>query len=327
MKLFTAPPLSQFADAPAKPRSPAPVSPAPTPVAPTSSAAAVAASTPAASAPGAKNARRAVTTIPETPARLRLTTIPRMAAGGRWRVETMRALSEPMLVWITRGQGRLTLGGITRGYAANNAIFIPAGVMHAFDLGPQTHGTVLYFGRACDVTLPAASHHLRLREPKVQSELTGLLDAVAREMESDRPASDRALRHHLGLLGVWLERQVETAGAGANAPRLPAPRRLAARYAAALEGGFRKGLNVADFAAELGVTPTHLTRACREACGRSASQMLRERRLHEARRLLRDTRAPVGEIAASLGFASAAYFTRAFHAETGQTPSDFRRGV
>ena len=42
---------------------------------------------------------------------LRVTAIPRLAANGRWRVEAMRALSEPMLLWFTKGQGRITIAG------------------------------------------------------------------------------------------------------------------------------------------------------------------------------------------------------------------------
>ena len=52
----------------------------------------------------------------------RLVPVGRLANGGRWRVEAMRAYSEPVLLWFTRGQGRITVGGITRGYGAHNAI-------------------------------------------------------------------------------------------------------------------------------------------------------------------------------------------------------------
>ncbi len=85
------------------------------------------------------------------------------------------------------------------------------------------------------------------------------------------------------------------------------------------------GRDVADYAAALGVTPTHLTRACRAACGRTAHELLQDRLLFEARCLLSDTTLPVKDIAGRLGFGSAAYFTRAFHYQTGQTPSAFRR--
>jgi hypothetical protein len=95
---------------------------------------------------------------------LRLLAIPRLAAGGRWRVEAMRSLSEPCLLWFTKGQGRITISGVTRGYTAHNAVFIPAGVMHGFEAGPQVFGTAVFFGRDPKVVLPKSPLHLRIRE-------------------------------------------------------------------------------------------------------------------------------------------------------------------
>ncbi len=254
---------------------------------------------------------------------LRLMAIPRMAAGGRWRVEAMRSLSEPMLLWFTKGQGRVTVGGVTRGYTPHNAIFIPAGVMHGFEVGQQVFGTAVFFGRDTDVTLPAIPLHLRIREAQAQVEINVILDAVGREMDSANPAHDRATRHYLGLLGVWLERQAARVSIDATPP--DASRRLVTRYTALLERDFRSGAGVADFAAALGVTPTHLTRCCKQTCGRPASALLHDRLLFEARRMLSETTLPVGQIARDLGFTSPAYFTRAFQHQTGRTPSAFRR--
>lgn len=254
---------------------------------------------------------------------LRLVAIPRLAAGGRWRVEAMRALSEPCLLWFTKGQGRITVGGVTRGYTAHNAVFIPAGVMHGFEVGPQVFGTAVFFGRDCDVTLPREAHHLRIRETHVQQELNLILDAIGREMDSDIPAHDRATGHYLGLLSVWLERQIVRAVPEQTRP--DAARRLVARYTQLLEREFRSGMGVQDFAARLGVTPTHLTRCCKQTSGRPASALLHDRLIYEARRLLKETDLAVGLIAASLGFTSAAYFTRAFQHQVGMTPTAFRR--
>lgn len=254
---------------------------------------------------------------------LRLVAVPRLAAGGRWRVEAMRSLSEPMLLWFTKGQGRITVAGVTRGYTPHNAIFIPAGVMHGFEVGPQVFGTAVFFGRDTDVTLPAVPLHLRVRERPAQVEINLILDAIGREMESANPAHDRATRNHLGLLGVWLERQAVCGAPDAAVP--DAAKRLAMRYTALLEREFRSGRGVAEYAAALGVTPTHLTRCCKQACGRPASALLHDRLIFEACRLLAETSLPVSHIARDLGFTSPAYFTRAFQHQTGKTPSAFRR--
>jgi AraC family transcriptional activator of pobA len=256
----------------------------------------------------------------------RLVAIPRLAAGGRWRVEAMRSLSEPCLWWFTKGQGRITISGVTRGYTAHNAIFIPAGVMHGFEAGPQVFGSAMFFGRDPDVVLPKTPLHLRIREVHAQQEVNILLDAILREIESDTPAHERATKHYVGLLGVWLERQAKKADP-LEAARPDATRRLVARYTALLERNFRTGMGVADFAAALGVTPTHLTRCCKAASGRPASSLLQDRRIFEARKLLAETRLPVGRIAEQLGFNSPAYFTRAFQHLTGKSPSAFRRAT
>lgn len=253
----------------------------------------------------------------------RIVAIPRLVAGGLWRVEAMRTLSEPCLLWFTKGQGRITLRGITRGYTAHNAIFIPAGLMHAFEAGPSVFGTAVFFGRGNATALPERLLHLRIREVHAQHELNQLLDAIQREMAADTPGHERAAHHYLGLLGVWIERQAGRAEPDEPAPR--ATRRLVARFTDLVEREYRSGTGVAELAARLGVTPTHLTRCCKAACGHSALALLQDRRLFEARRLLAETRIPVNHIATSLGFSSPAYFTRAFQNRTGLSPSAFRR--
>ncbi len=262
----------------------------------------------------------------ETPAPaadFRITSLQRMAQGGKWRVEAMRSYSRPLLLWFTRGQGRITVSGVTRGYGPHNAVFIPAGTMHGFDMLGHVLGHAIFFPRGVDLGLPADPVHLRLRDGAVQAEITALVDAMERELNRGQPGMDRALYHHAGLIAVWLERQAASAEQTAQA-RPKAANRLAAAYTALVERDFRSGKGVADYAAALGVTPTHLSRVCNETCGRPALGLLQDRVLFEARQLLRETDRPVKEIARSLGFTSAAYFTRAFQARTGMTPSDFR---
>ena len=130
---------------------------------------------------------------------------------------------------------------------------------------------------------------------------------------------------HAGLLSVWIERQLHTHEE--ETPREDATTRLAAAFTALVEKEFHSAKTVRDYAKALGVTPTHLSRVCNKACGRPASAILADRVHYEARRLLTETHMPVKDIAAALGFASPAYFTRAFTQHTGRTPSQFRRGA
>jgi AraC-like DNA-binding protein len=241
--------------------------------------------------------------------------------GGRWRTEALRSYRVPVLYWFTRGQGRFTLAGLTRDYGANNADFVPPSCMHAFEIKSQVFGTAVFFGDMHASGLPDAPLHLRVRDALAQGEATTLLEQLGREVEGDRPFRERAVHHMAGLLAVWLARQAETS---TEPVRDSAARKLVRRFTETVEARLYTGQGVADYAEALGVTPTHLSRVCRECCGRSASDILADRVSYEARRLLVETSLPVKQVAQILGFGSAAYFTRAFQSRTGQTPTQFR---
>lgn len=241
---------------------------------------------------------------------------------GRWRTEAMRSHATPRLIFIAKGHGRITIAGLTSGYGPNNLIYIPAHVMYGYDVGPQVFGQMLTIPSAMAPEWPEEPVHLRLRDVTAQKELASLLDGLERELKSSRGAHGRAAHYHLGLMSVFFERQMtdlpdrrsETTAA-----------RLVAAYTDLIERDYRTMQSVAAYAAALGVTPTHLTRCCKLTCGRSALALLTDRIHYEACVLLRETREPVKSIASDLGFRSAAYFSRAFLARAGRTPTDFRR--
>ncbi|MBV7409783.1 AraC family transcriptional regulator [Maritimibacter sp. DP1N21-5] len=256
----------------------------------------------------------------------RVIPLARLANGGRWRTEAMRSYGAPVLLWFTRGQGRITVNGKTAGYTAHNAIFIPAGTMHGFEMNSSVQGMIVVFpvGVERQLELPEDTVHMRLPESEQHIELNRLIDNLQTELEGGNLASDRAMLCHAGLLSVWVERQMRSLDI--EEPDADASSRLAAAYTALVEQDFHSAKTVRDYAKDLGVTPTHLSRVCNKACGRPASSILADRVHYEARRLLTETHMPIKDIASSLGFASAAYFTRAFQQHTGRTPSQFRRG-
>ncbi len=266
------------------------------------------------------------TTLYDPMNRLALTAIAQNATQGRWRTEAMRSHSSPRLIFVGRGQGRITIAGLTSGYGANNLIYIPAGTMYGFEVGPTVFGQMMTIPTAMATEWPEDPVHLRLRDVAAQKELAVHLDALERELKSDQPSHQRAAHYQLGLLSIYFERQLElretdTSDARGNT----AAARLVAAYTDLIERDFHEQSGVADYAAKLGVTPTHLARCCKQTSGKSALTLLNDRILFEARLLLRDSKSPVRQIAGDLGFGSAAYFTRAFLAQTGQTPSQFRK--
>ena len=106
----------------------------------------------------------------------------------------------------------------------------------------------------------------------------------------------------------------------------PANRKLLhlQRFRALLDRGYRTHKSVAFYAGELGITPTQLNRVCREVLRKSALGAINARLLLEAERDLVYTFIGVKEIALSLGFSDAAYFSRFFSKHKRCTPTQFR---
>jgi len=100
---------------------------------------------------------------------------------------------------------------------------------------------------------------------------------------------------------------------------------LFARFEKMIESHFRSRRPLAEYARELAISPTHLNRIAHQAAGRSASALVSERMLREARRLLIYTNLTAAEIAYELGFNDPAHFSRVFAKGTGLPPVLFRQ--
>ncbi len=245
---------------------------------------------------------------------------------GSWRTEAMRSHATPRLLFITKGQGRITVAGMTHGYGPNNMIFLPAHVMYGYEAGPSVFGTMLTIPKAMADEWPEETVHLRLRDVHVQRQAAAMFEAIEHELQTSQQTHSRAAHYHLGLMSVFFERQMNLSPARTATDRTEGTAaRLVAAYTDLIERDYKTAQGVSDFAAALGVTPTHLTRCCNQTCGRSALSLLRDRITYEACLMLRDSEAPVSQIASDLGFRSAAYFTRSFQAKMGHTPSHFRK--
>lgn len=80
-----------------------------------------------------------------------------------------------------------------------------------------------------------------------------------------------------------------------------------------------------DYAALLALTPNYLNAICNEVLGKPAGDLIRNRRLLEAKRLLINAKLSVSEIAFKLHFQDHSYFTKFFKKYENMTPDEFRK--
>lgn len=91
-----------------------------------------------------------------------------------------------------------------------------------------------------------------------------------------------------------------------------------------LEEYFHKQSNVAFYAQKLNITPNYLNIRSKKALGLTASELIHNRIILEAKRLLTTTSVSIKEIAYYLSFNDTSYFNNFFKKHVSLTPGEFR---
>lgn len=251
-------------------------------------------------------------------------TLAQLSQNEPWLKSLVHVQQGGLLLWVTRGQGVIHMHGQRRGFSTHNAIYIPPGHLLAVEFGRQTIGQSVWLPPELACRFPETEMLLRIQDGLSQSELTGLIEDMRREIQQDRPFVQEALAAQSALLGIWLKRQIERS----DAPKKPkAAERLVRRFCDLAAEELGTGKSMADFAEILDVTPTHLTRVCRQTAGMTAADILVQTLLHEARLRLSTTDTSFKNISEDLNFGSPAYFTRFIQQHSGMTPSRLRKAA
>lgn len=254
-----------------------------------------------------------------------------------WRIPAHRHEGLHQFLWLRQGAAVLQLDGVPHALQAPALVMITPGCVHALQFEPGSDGWQVTVPSARLARLGADAPVLaaRLASPRLlqgaahAEALAGAetqVETLAREFHGQAPGRAEVLQAQALLLAATVLRATDAAADGAARPA-PLRDTLVTRYRALLDAHVRQQPKLAFYADTLGVTPDHLSRCCRAVCGSSALELLHERRLDEARRLLARTAAAVGEVADELGFADPAYFSRFFARHAGLSPQAYRAAV
>ena len=107
----------------------------------------------------------------------------------------------------------------------------------------------------------------------------------------------------------------------------PAHERLTMEFKRLLNYHVTKDKSVRYYAAELNVTPNHLNKSVKVTLGRSASALIDEMLVLEAKVLMLKNNMSVSEIAFETGFEDVSYFGRFFKKHTGFAPTEYRNMI
>lgn len=238
------------------------------------------------------------------------------------------------LIWMRGGEAEHLLDGHPVRIEPETITLIARGQVHVFQRGKAVTGAIVRFGeelfyegplaRSSPAWLLAAREERTVPVPASERDrLEGLVATLAAEVE--RPKDVRSIdlqRHLLSTVLLWVERWYDDrAGSpGSN----DAAARLHRQFIQVLEHDFATRRDTRHYADALGVPQAALSRALTEATGRGTKELITQRGMLEAARLLRFTDRSVNEIAFAAGFEDQLYFSRAFKRRYGEAPTAYR---
>lgn len=237
------------------------------------------------------------------------------------------------ILWISEGGAVFQIEEGRYDATAHSFVVQPAGMIHEILFRPGTEGRVITAAtsfvnsiarddpRLIDATRRAGSYPIT--DEQVLANVRHAMDEVLLETNSNSPGRRMALRAHFLSVLVSLLRVSESQAESGPAHR-DRDYELVSRYREALERGFRTEKSLGYYADVLGVSPQRLNAACKARAGKTASEVLYERIVIEAKRNLLYTEMTVAEIGHAIGYDDPAYFNRFFSQRVGCPPGTFR---
>ena len=239
------------------------------------------------------------------------------------------------LIWIRDGRGQHSIDGATVPVRPGTVTVIGRGQVHVFEEGEALDGAVVRFAeeiladpgarRGTPAWLLAGRGGRTVVVPHgEQARLDGLIDALGAELE--RPPDEHSpelQRHLLSAILLWIERWYDASRTERRAAD-DAEVQLHRRFTRRLEEDFARHHDAAHYAEALGVPAAALSRALAHVTGRATKDLITERVMLEAARLLRFTDLAVSEVAHRAGFSDPLYFSRAFKRRHDESPQAYR---
>lgn len=242
-----------------------------------------------------------------------------------------REIGDFEFIAVLDGHGVFQLGEQLFRYGPGSLLFIPPCVPHTlitrsgregdhlavhFDLSPQCPGSKRPGNYRVELN--------GLRLPPAVSNWDDTSLALLAEAVTQRQASDpgSALRASVALQRLLLH--LHDREEADDNDQLSDPAITAAL--ACIADHYHEQLSVADLAAAAGLQRSRFAQRFKQWCGRPPMAFVRRYRIDRAADILRwEPGQPLAEIAMACGFADAFSFSKAFRAEMGQSPSEFRQ--
>lgn len=159
----------------------------------------------------------------------------------------------------------------------------------------------------------------------LETELQQVVNAMTTELDKGGLAQEEMLFSYLKIFLIRASRAKMLTINGEVKDETRSDNSVLINFQDLVEGNFTKEHGVAYYADKLFIQPNTLSKLTKRFYGKSPGQVIKERVMVEAKRMLYLTQSSVKEISYGLGFDDPAYFNRFFKKWAQITPEEYRQ--
>ena len=239
-------------------------------------------------------------------------------------------------VLFTKGSGTHEVDFNSYAVKPGAIFFLNPGQTHHWKLSPDVDGYIILHDREfydlhySDITVEQFPFYYSTKNKPVLylkaelKKITNLFASIEHEYQSDFLLKNKMLCSLLDILYIELSRSylkgkyIKIVRAGRYASQLKQLDKL-------IEEHFSENKSPASYASLLHISLKHLNRISTLLRNKTTHELITERILLEAKRMIVHRKNTIAEIAETLGFSDYSYFTRIFKKHCGETPTVFAK--
>lgn len=248
------------------------------------------------------------------------------------------------IIWFRAGTGKHFVDFHAYDVYENAIFFIAKNQVHYFDAGTHYQGVMIHFNEPfllqndtrLDFMLKSSLFNNPYQQPSccIGQDLDRLLDQYVQQMITELQnqkafGQEELLRVYLKAFLIQVhrrknenEKSSQQLYAGVYDKRLQLM-----EFVNLLDENYNKGFTVKEYAVRMHISTRSLSELTSQLLNKSPLQMIQERIILEAQRLLLHSNLKVGQVGYRLGFDDPSYFVKYFKKHTDMSPSDFRKSI
>ena len=245
------------------------------------------------------------------------------------------------IIWFTKGKGKHFVDFNEFEVSDNKMFFISKNQIHYFDNYSSYEGVIIHFNESflidnendIDIFLKYNIFNDFEREPVFTiptvaiENFSLLVSNLKNEIENPNNFAHKDfLKHFLKLFLISIQRLGKRNNC--KNPSINNQQNITLlKFKKSLELNFKSIHSVKEYANILNISSKTLTNHTRETALKTPLELINDRIILEAKRLLSHSNFNINEIGFQLGFEDPSYFVKFFKKQTKKSPSDFRKAI